>query len=1286
MPSDDAFSNASGGQLAGTKSLQSSIDALTKSNNQLKSALQQSSSAATGGLVTTPAQSQGAQGQTFTSGSFPRSNGGYLSPQYIANGGAIQQGGYQPGAGYAGFPNSAPAPMSTPGSFPASNGGYAPGSYTYQGGASGPPEQFGNSVAVPTPDQVQPFGGQNGGGSTSSEVATMGGNNGGVSPTGGGGGQGGQGGQGSNWNYINPGGSGSGGSGGSSGGLGSLLGGTGIGGALGSLLGGLATQGGADLSPQVSLNSAYQQAMLGTAPGTSNSYNSIYTQMAGWGNTKPNAVATSAADAGQGFLTLGNMAGTPGNLNVTALGRAAQTAWAGAGVLSPGLGSTGAANVASSIYSSTTSQLMHQLGYRTTPLPAKNSGGAPAGMAQIAQGIFSKWDSTGQMGKLINGAPSSQSLAASLAPGQTGSISLQALGLNPQAMTPVLEGYDKLAQQGVSPTKANSLFEQAANGSSLKQINAAQTQLANYGIPKSDFQSIKNLQSQQTGRQSEISQGFTSGLNSAVTALEAFNSAINALLNGPLGQAYGYGKGAAAGMHLPGSPLSNPLVGGLGGGLIGSLLGKGVGGLLGGLGKSAGGAADDAAGGASGLFSKLISGAKGLFSKGGSTADSLGNNLSKDGKAFNITDAGASAGDSAADSAASGAAGGLAGAGIGVAGSLLVKWLQEKAQSMGGFGKFLSGTSKLAGGSTGNPLTNIASNTASDISHLLHFATGGRVTEGSPKPGADDVHAMVSKDEAILNPGAAKEIGYTKIDQLNAKHANGLTTQMKDGKLHAAGGASLLSDAKKYAGHPYVYGGPSNPQQGWDCSSFASWVIGHDEGMQLPGGSWASTTNSGQIHGDTASEFLKLPGAHSEGHDAKNIQPGDVLVWPTHVGFGVGPGTMFSAYDTAEGTLQTSKDMKNASGPTGETLTIMRYGGGKNNNSTSSSTSGSSTTTTSGPASASSIYNGGGGGGGLGLSPGNYGSSDDAANVESALLGGIGGGGGFSGFSKSTTTTSTSTAAGATSNGGSTKAGKVNIGSVSSPAGWAQALLQALGDPLSSENLKSIEHWEQLEGGNWQNTAKFNPLDTTQQMSGSTNMGGGAGGAAGVQAYTSWSQGLQATLETLKNGHYSDILAQLKSGKGLTSGAAAGLSTWSGGVAAGGYTAAATGGTILAGERGPELISMENGQSASVMTAAQTQSLIKGNSAQAAQAPWVTGGMQDYSYANAPQNASRSSNNGGVNVSLNISSGAIVIQSGMGGGSSSTDISNAVGHAFSQSINTLQGNETLRNIANGVKS
>lgn len=108
------------------------------------------------------------------------------------------------------------------------------------------------------------------------------------------------------------------------------------------------------------------------------------------------------------------------------------------------------------------------------------------------------------------------------------------------------------------------------------------------------------------------------------------------------------------------------------------------------------------------------------------------------------------------------------------------------------------------------------------------------------------------------------------------------------------------------------------------------------------------------------------------------------------------------------------------------------------------------------------------------------------------------------------------------------------------PTSWAQALLTAIGAPVSPENLRAITAWERAEGGHWSNGARFNPLNTTQRMPGSAPMN-----SVGVQAYTSWSQGLTATVTTLRNGHYGGILAALRAGSCAPCVAAAvGASPW----------------------------------------------------------------------------------------------------------------------------------------------
>lgn len=67
--------------------------------------------------------------------------------------------------------------------------------------------------------------------------------------------------------------------------------------------------------------------------------------------------------------------------------------------------------------------------------------------------------------------------------------------------------------------------------------------------------------------------------------------------------------------------------------------------------------------------------------------------------------------------------------------------------------------------------------------------------------------------------------------------------------------------------------------------------------------------------------------------------------------------------------------------------------------------------------------------------------------------------------------------------------------------------------------------WMRAEGGHWHNNATYNPLNTTQRMSGASSMN-----SVGVKAYTSWDQGLQATVITLQNGYYGNILSALQSG------------------------------------------------------------------------------------------------------------------------------------------------------------
>jgi hypothetical protein len=124
----------------------------------------------------------------------------------------------------------------------------------------------------------------------------------------------------------------------------------------------------------------------------------------------------------------------------------------------------------------------------------------------------------------------------------------------------------------------------------------------------------------------------------------------------------------------------------------------------------------------------------------------------------------------------------------------------------------------------------------------------------------------------------------------------------------------------------------------------------------------------------------------------------------------------------------------------------------------------------------------------------------------------------------------------------------------SSESSWIRSLLGKLGDPRNSQaDISSLAAWISHETENWPPedpscnglTVVNNPMNTGQLEPGSSSL---PCNTSGVQVYPNLSVGLQGTYDTLENGRYNDILAQLRNGAGLASGASTGLSTWSGGA------------------------------------------------------------------------------------------------------------------------------------------
>jgi hypothetical protein len=90
------------------------------------------------------------------------------------------------------------------------------------------------------------------------------------------------------------------------------------------------------------------------------------------------------------------------------------------------------------------------------------------------------------------------------------------------------------------------------------------------------------------------------------------------------------------------------------------------------------------------------------------------------------------------------------------------------------------------------------------------------------------------------------------------------------------------------------------------------------------------------------------------------------------------------------------------------------------------------------------------------------------------------------------------------------------------PADFAQALLQRLGLPTTANNIAALVAFQAHEGGHMNNAAAYNPINTTLKLPGSHPVT-----KIGVQAYSSWEQGLEATAKTLAQGNMGAITAAL---------------------------------------------------------------------------------------------------------------------------------------------------------------
>jgi peptidoglycan DL-endopeptidase CwlO len=134
------------------------------------------------------------------------------------------------------------------------------------------------------------------------------------------------------------------------------------------------------------------------------------------------------------------------------------------------------------------------------------------------------------------------------------------------------------------------------------------------------------------------------------------------------------------------------------------------------------------------------------------------------------------------------------------------------------------------------------------------------------------------------------------------------------------GESAIASDALRYRGAGYVWAGvPDLGIGNWDCSSFANWVCGNDNGLAIPG--YPAGTYHGQAHGPPTGAWLLWPGLRTVGGSGAASAAGDLCVWQTHMGIAIGGGQMISAQNPADGTQVSAID----GFIPGEILFVRRY-------------------------------------------------------------------------------------------------------------------------------------------------------------------------------------------------------------------------------------------------------------------------------------------------------------------------------------------------------------------------
>lgn len=476
--------------------------------------------------------------------------------------------------------------------------------------------------------------------------------------------------------------------------------------------------------------------------------------------------------------------------------------------------------------------------------------------------------------------------------------------------------------------------------------------------------------------------------------------------------------------------------------------------------------------------------------------------------------------------------------------------------------------------------------------------------------------------------------------------AAAVSTTQQMGAVSKTAGSSVSSvssqaqtavrDAEGQVGKPYVYGGDS-PATSFDCSGLVMWAY-DQAGIRLPRTSeqqWAALKNKSVPtnkvrEGDIVFSAGSDGSASAPGHEALMISGNQIVEAPY-----TGANIRIRAYNPGE--------WQHAGRPTGN---VTSSGAGT----APVSTAGGASTTRLAAGNAGAAVSGGGGDSALALT----------TNSDSMLFSGGGGGGAAS------LMTTSANGAGTTPGGLTSTAGNGAGGAT----GGATS-----GGRLSASQVEKL--WTSLGGpsGAAANMAKIANAESADQP-GITQ----AGQAAGLTGYGLYQ--ITPTSGITQNGKFGNLLNATNNTKAAISlYQQSGFHPWASDSVGAGLTGMATGGPILVGERGPEAF-VPNG-SGTLLNAAQTSSLLRGTSAQPAQAPWNATPAQQLLLDQHPANNAARGSGGGGGVTVSI--GNVTISAPNMTGNQTTSDTQVLGQLLVKQVeDAMSKSKLISNIAQGV--